>query len=307
MKSNIVLFNPSSGKGRSLKKKEHLTAVLKKYSIDHEFIITKSESHLRELVHSYANAKSIIAVGGDSTITIAADEIIKGKHNLKLGLIPLGSSDDIALDYGLSNIEKAVSAIQKGKTRRTDIGKITEDGNTVCHFLGQANIGIGVSVNRYVAELTHNNKFIAKNQVLAGLAGMIHAYKKHEVPVQAHIVHPEENIDGEFASLLFSKIRYWASGLLYAPNAKPDDGDLHAVFIKSCRLTRLLRLTQLAANGQHVKQEETVAVSANRFRIRLNSPFQIQVDGDILQLSGQERSFTEVEFSTLPLAIEIFR
>ena len=307
MKSNIVLFNPSSGKGRSLKKKKHLKDVLNKYSIDHEFIITKSEAHLRELVHTYSNAKSIIAVGGDSTITIAADEIIKGKHNIALGLIPLGSSDDIALDYGLTNLEKAVLAISKGKTKRTDIGKITENDKTVCHFLGQANIGIGVSINRYVANTALKKKLIAKNQTLAGLAGMIYAYRKHEVPVQAHIVHPEENIDGEFTSLLFSKIRYWASGLLYAPNAKPDDGDLHGVFIKSCPLTRLLRLTQLAAKGNHITKEETLSVSANRFRVRLNSPFQIQVDGDILQLSGTERSFQEVEFSTLPLAIEVFR
>ncbi|MES0488734.1 MAG: diacylglycerol kinase family protein [Leptospirales bacterium] len=307
MRSNIVLFNPSSGKGRSLKKKEHLSSALNKYSIEHEFIITKSEAHLRELVHTHADAKSIIAVGGDSTITIAADEIIKGKHNVTLGLIPLGSSDDIALDYGITDLEKAVSVIHKAETRQTDIGKITENGNTVCHFLGQANIGIGVAVNRYVANAVHKNRFLSKNQTLAGLAGMMHAYKKHEVPVQAHIVHPEENMDGEFTSLLFSKIRYWASGLLYAPSAKPDDGDLHAVFIKSCPLLRLLRLTQLAANGRHVKQEETVTVSANKFRVRLNSPFQIQVDGDILQQSNQERNFTEVEFSTLPLAIKVFR
>jgi len=307
-----------------LENRARLEGLLSKHDVDYELVITKSEAHMRELILSRSpNAKSIIGTGGDSTMTIIADEIIQKKLRTPMGILPLGSSDDIALHHNLFKLDDAVRAIARHEPRLVDAGCISinrvidnniknNNGNNInsgktilTYYLGQANLGIGVAVNRYVAAQSSGRNIRTFNQTLMGLKGISNAYAKKLVPQKFRIQHHEEDWEGEFVSLLFSKIKYWATGKLYIPRAIEDDGNLHAILMAKCSRSRLLYYTLLSGSGSHIEKKGIKSVSAAEFKVQSNRPFQIQVDGDILMKNGVEMNFNEVWFTAKPSAIHL--
>ena len=63
-KTTVVLFNPSSAKGRSLKKKDQIRQCLDAHGIHYDFMVTESEAHLRSLAAETARQYDIIVAVG---------------------------------------------------------------------------------------------------------------------------------------------------------------------------------------------------------------------------------------------------
>ncbi len=91
------MFNPSPGKGRSLKQKEKIQRCLKEKNIDFDLMVTESEDDLRQLAGEKAKEyEKIVGVGGDTTFNIIAGEILKYRGPIPaLGMIGTGSTNDI--------------------------------------------------------------------------------------------------------------------------------------------------------------------------------------------------------------------
>ncbi|MDH5721006.1 MAG: diacylglycerol kinase family protein [Spirochaetia bacterium] len=308
MKKRAVLLNPSSGSQRAEKNIERLKRLLKKHNIEHDLYISKNEKHLITLTQKLAKEyKTIICAGGDSTLLIMLNTIIQKKLSPILGFIGLGSSDDIVRDFGHISLEKAVEAIAKNKTTPIDIGYIKEKNKIISYFPGQANIGLGVSVNRYVETLKKNKKFFGRLQALAGLTGIILAYKRKEIPLKLEIKTNNKILSAEYTIALFTKIKYWASGLLIAPSAKLSDGKLQVVLFKNCSFFRLLRLALLAAKGKHIDEKEIQIISGDSFTIKSDRSFSVQVDGEILKTGKKEKQFNTITIGVLRKKIKVLK
>lgn len=76
-----------------------------------------------------------------------------------------------------------MAALKRNRTRPVDLGGLMPSGKTLRYFLGQANIGLGVVVNRYVQGLTHRRPWRARRQTLAGTLGVMRAYRKLQIPL----------------------------------------------------------------------------------------------------------------------------
>ena len=97
MKKIVVLFNPSSAKGRALKQKETITRYLANGGMNMDFIVTESEDHLRSLAAAAAKTPgqydAIVGVGGDTTFNIIATEILKYRNDAKNAPAPARGHD----------------------------------------------------------------------------------------------------------------------------------------------------------------------------------------------------------------------
>ncbi len=302
----LVLFNPSAGGGRARAKRAQLEGALRRLRIDHEFVVTESEMHLRELASRAARAgRTLVGAGGDSTFHIMVNEIMAAGGRASLGLIGLGSSNDIPLEFGLEDMEQACRAIQRGTVKPVDLGLISAEGHSPVYFLGQANIGLGAFVNRYVAERASKKALLAGGQTMTGFMGIIDAYRKRKVPLTLEISGGERASRGRYILALFSNIRYWATGKLLSPGARTDDGRLDACLFRECSFLRLARLNVLAGRGRHVGRRGVEVRQSPSFEVSSEEPFLIQTDGEILSSPHAPLLCRQVRFEAVPAALNL--
>src|SRR4030042_3830132 len=106
-----ILFNPSAGKGRARARKAGLEEALRRHGVLFDLIVTRSEDELRALVREQGGVcRTIAGAGGDSTFHIMANEIIRAAAEHRLGVMGIGSSNDIAREFGLERPDKTRAA-----------------------------------------------------------------------------------------------------------------------------------------------------------------------------------------------------
>jgi diacylglycerol kinase (ATP) len=287
-----ILLNPAAGAGLTRRMQARLEEELKRLDVAYSLIVTQSEGHLRELTRKLAAAgpadRVLAAAGGDSTFQIIASEILGRKTGPAgpppiLGLIGLGSSNDIPAAFGLTDLETACRVLRDGRIRRIDAGVVLKDGETPGYFLGQANVGLGAAVNRFVFDLAGRRPALARRQTLAGVAGIRRAYRLKDVPVRLSIEWEGGRLEGPFTLAVFANTRVWATGRIIAPESEPDDGRLDACLIGPCSMRRLARLYALTKTGAHAGQPEVRMLKAREFTLRTNDRLDVQTDGEIIE------------------------
>ena len=179
-----ILLNPAAGSGRAGRTRERLEAELKRQDVSYALTVTDDESHLRSQVRSLAaEGRAMAGAGGDSTFLIMLDEIMAATPRPRLGMIGIGSSNDIPREFGIETLERACAALKSGLYRMVDIGVVETASGAKRHFLGQANIGLGAEVNRFMAGLADKRPRLARRQTLAGFIGIIGAYRSGKIPL----------------------------------------------------------------------------------------------------------------------------
>ncbi|MGB7295545.1 MAG: diacylglycerol kinase family protein [Candidatus Aminicenantales bacterium] len=301
-----ILFNPAAGKGAAKKRKARLEYVLRKWEVPYNLIITQSADDLRTLTREAAGRyHALVGAGGDSTFQIMVDELAKSGADVDLGLIPLGSSNDIAREFGLIDLEKACRILKRGRTRTIDLGAVHHQGRLLNYFVGQVNIGLGVQVNRYVEEFSRRWPPFASFQSLAGTLGVFRAYRRNEVPLSLSIQAGDQESRGRFILASFNNIRFWASGRILSPSAQPDDGRLDGCLIENCSFLRLARLAALARRGKLAAASEAAFLIAPEFRISSERGFDVQVDGEIIGGYGTPQLFRDIQVGAVPKKLRL--
>jgi diacylglycerol kinase family enzyme len=314
-RGTAVLFNPSSGKGRSLKQKEKIQALLRAGGIDYDFFISQSEAHLERLAaETAANYPVVAGIGGDTTFNIMAREILKLPDPPVLGMIGAGSANDIVRGLGIPRIEDACKAIARGTVKKMDLGclKIKRKGTEESQFfLGTVSAGLGASVNLYVEDYYRRRPILAKinplAQLTAGLLGIGHSFKSKELPMKA-AVRTLASTGGEgvtreieFSLLVFLNTPYYANGLKLGREGGLFDGELdcRAINTRSFRGTLGTAIHMWrAARGSDMPANVTLLHSPS-FQISPPAPMDIQVDGDII------RGVEQLEISLLPGRLKV--
>jgi len=306
MENLAILFNPSAGRGKALKKKEALEHFLQRHEIDYDLFITQSEEDLREQAKEISEKyRIIVGAGGDSTFNIIINELIKKEADVEFGMIGLGSSNDITKEFEIDSLEKACAALKRRKTKRIDLGCIISDNKKVRYFLGQANIGLGVLVNKYVEDLAYKKSKASKIQTVSGALGIMDSYKSKKIPLPLTIESEEGSIEGDFILAVFSNIKYWATGRKANPSAQPDDGKLDCCLIKDSSLRRFVHLLLLSSRGKHTKKEEVDTLQSQYFEVSSEKVIEIQTDGEIIGGFKTPTQFKKIRFEVIPQALNI--
>jgi len=299
-----VLFNPSSGRGKSLKKRVKLEAVLKQAAIPYEWFSSRSEQHMRELARSLSRDFSTLIIGGgDTSFRIVAAEIMAADSDTALAFVGIGSANDITRSLGNDRLTSLSTRLQRRKTKRMDVGKLEVKGSENVYFLGNLSLGLGVEVNRFVAECWQRHAWWAKGgnftQLLTGFSGIHNAFKKGAVPFQFELRSETGAEVRESSLLIFSNIAFYAGGLKIAPGKTPFDGKLNCCMVKSQGFFSTLRIGMLAARGQHLNHQAVKIISGGAFELHSETQIDVQVDGDVLPGGKQ------INIRILPAALTI--
>jgi len=300
-----ILFNPSSGRGLSLRKKDDIKDWLKNNSISFNWYNSKSELHLRRLAREKAGSFQVImVVGGDTSFQIVASEIFKSHYNPALCMVPTGSANDIALSLGFKSIKCILESIKDLKTRMMDIGLLEIKGiPEKIYFVGSVSLGLGVSINKFVSRYWKRHAFQAKLgklfQIMAGFLGAKDSFKQKKIPFRVRLSSETFDHDLKFSIIVFSNVPSYAGGLKICPKTSPFDGKINVCNINTTSLANTTQLAYSVWRQKHHKKSEVQFFGGKSFVVFSENPINLQYDGKVI--SGVR----EFRISVLPSAIKV--
>jgi diacylglycerol kinase (ATP) len=99
----VVIYNPNSGKLTNRNEIKRLYKLLENYGYDTQIIYTEYKGHAKELVKKMDDVDLLLCAGGDGTLNEVISGNIERHKPILLGHLPLGSVNDVAHMYGMSN------------------------------------------------------------------------------------------------------------------------------------------------------------------------------------------------------------
>ena len=297
----LLIINPVAHRGRIMKEMPQVTARLKQLGVAFEVQQTEAPNHAIQLARDAAKQgyARVVAVGGDGTCNEVVNGLLlaaQAGHEAMLGVIPLGSGNDLACALRIpTDITGACQILQTGTRRVIDAARVTVDGQS--RFFANS-IGLGLE-----AEVTI---FSRQVKLLHGfpmyLWSALNVIMRGRWPYQMEL-----GFDGQATQLQMVTLMAIANGVrsgggfYLTPNAKLDDGLLDVCYGGTRSRLTLLNLLPRALQGKHVTHPVVRLRQVTQIELRVAVGLPAHVDGEVLCTHGRE-----FKFEVLPGALAVW-
>lgn len=286
--TTLLVVNPHSAKGRS--EIGEAVAVLEDAGHRVLFHAGDSPGALPDLIARHAaEADRVVVGGGDGTLNGVVEAVLE--TGLPLGILPLGTANDLARGLGIpADPVAACRIIAGGHARAIDLGCVNGK-----HFFNVASLGASVEIARTMQRRRDRN---ARWGVLSYPLAMMEAVKfcrpfRARVQVDAH--------EQEMSSyqIAVGNGRYYGGGMRVAEEAALDDGslDLYSLKVRAAWQV-LLHLPALRA-GRHQAWRGVLHLRGREITVETSRPMPINTDGELT-------THTPGRFSVLPGALTVY-
>jgi diacylglycerol kinase (ATP) len=214
-------------------------------------------------------AELVVVGGGDGTLNAAAPALLE--TGLLLGILPLGTANDLARTLGIPNdLEAAARVVAAGHVRRIDLGEV--NGRA---FFNVASIGLSVALTR---ELTGDLK--RRWGRLGYALATIRALLRHR-PFRAEIRHDGQRVRVRTIQVSVGNGRHYGGGMTVDAAAAIDDGLLHLYSLEVASLWKLALIYPAFRVGRHGMWREVRTLAAPAIEVRTRRPRRVNTDGEI--------------------------
>ncbi|HJW90611.1 MAG TPA: YegS/Rv2252/BmrU family lipid kinase [Anaerolineales bacterium] len=281
-----VILNPYAGRWLAQKRQAEAEAALQAGGIDYELSITNEPGHGLLLAEQAAREgfSPIISAGGDGSISEVANgvakaaetngELAEGAHLTPIGVLPLGTANDLVDNLGLpKDLQAAVAVIAAGKTRLMDLCIV--NGR---YFDNNSAIGLEPFITLIQQDMKRLKGTL--RYLVATLRGV---FAKPEWSMQL------EWDNGEYRgpiTLVTVGNSPRTGGLFYVtPHANPFDGKLTFVYgymPTRMQILKLLPRTMKPGEGNYVEHPDIHEVHTTWLRVHSDQPTPAHADGEII-------------------------
>lgn len=285
----LVLINPASSRGDTVRVEAEVEAAFRARGLDFTIAHTRRAGHARELVRDLGrDFEGIVAVGGDGTLHEIVQHLDLERH--VVGLVPRGSGNDFAWMNGWpASVAGCADRIRAGRERRIDVG--VWDG-------GRFHTSVGVGLEARVTYESLHVKYLRGTAIyLAAVARTLSDLRAYP----ARVAWDGGTWEGD---LLFASIgngRRVGGAFLMTPGARNDDGLLDICFAPRIGRAKLLSLLPRTFRGTHVGRAPVQLQRGARIRIQAAGGLPVHVDGEVVGLDVRE-----LDLRLLPRALRMF-
>ncbi len=295
----VAIVNPAAGGGGAGRQWPSIAQVLGAAGVRVQHYRTTGSGQATVLAREALRAgyKTVIAVGGDGTVNEVANGFFDEQHRIinpeaRFGLIPCGSSNDLARTLGQTSIRAATEVVLGGRCRPMDVGRVTCYGpgqeRVTRHFLNVADLGMGGQTVRRMRTLPRLGNSTIMFLVAACLAVLSHRDVAARVCIDG-----DNEIAVELAILVVANARYFGGGMFIAPAARVDDGLADILWLGGARRRRLLlELMPRLYRGTHIGRPGVFHDTARTITVRTEGELLIQVDGELIGGACPEATFS---------------
>ncbi|MGL5033668.1 MAG: lipid kinase, partial [Microcystaceae cyanobacterium] len=225
--------------------------------------------------------------GGDGTLNSVLDSLIE--HQLPLGILPLGTANDLARTLNIPNaIADACQIIAQGHRKAIDLGRVNGQ-----YFFNVASLGLSVDITQ---KLTRGAK--RRWGILA------YAFTALQVLSQTKPFHVIISANGETIRVKTLQVavgngRYYGGGMTISSDATIDDQCLDIYSLEIRHWWQIFYLLFHLPQGQQKLLPWVRTFKAEAIEILTTKPRHINTDGEIT-------THTPANFTVIPKALEVF-
>lgn len=122
----LLVVNPCAGKGIAKKNLLDIITLLTDAGCEVTVLPTKKDNtaeQIKKFIIKHEGYAMAVACGGDGTLNLTVEGVLRSGKQLPIGYIPFGSTNDFAASLGIpSDFREAISHILSGKPCPHDIG-----------------------------------------------------------------------------------------------------------------------------------------------------------------------------------------
>jgi diacylglycerol kinase (ATP) len=266
-----------------------------------------------------AGVKTIGVVGGDGTLSEAAEGFFEFEDQLEaapspinpsaaLAIIPAGTGDDFArgiTDGNRATLEHWINIFifhcQSADNHRTRIVDVLygacNDYRTPFICLNASTMGIGgETATRVAAQGELMRRLSGEARFAAAALVSIAHWRERRVRV---LVDDHTLVDGPMNLAAVANALYAGGGMMLSPHALFDDGKLDVVTASGLNRLAVVRELGRIHKGGHVANQKVKIMQGQSARIETFAP----EDAMPIEVDGNVRGFTPVEFRVLSGAL----
>ncbi len=271
---------------------------------DH-FQYTKGPEHAVDLAQEATElgADEIIAVGGDGTLHEVVNGIMQAQkgsvriNSPKVGLLPLGSGNDVARFYGLSltpaGLRRRSPQVQVVTIDLLEISYRSTEGSARTRYcVNVADVGLGGLVAKLVTQ--RSRALNADLRYALSVAEGMLRYRKQVVRVS----YDNDHWEGKAMSICMANFPYFGSGMGIAPHAHPNDSKAAITVIGDVSLWDYLRQLPDLRACRFLKLEQIVYKEAQTCAIDSEYSIPLEIDGECV-------GSTPLSMKVIPSAIQL--
>jgi diacylglycerol kinase (ATP) len=237
-------------------------------------------------------ADLVVAAGGDGTVHEVVAGLLESSPPPALGLIPLGTGNDLARSLGIpADVEDAVEILRGGRRRKLDLVRAELDG--------EAQVCVNAAVGGFSGRVADNADADLKSRwgPLSYLRSALDAIGELE-PWAVTIVLDGREHRLSALNVVIANGRYAGAGIPIAPRADPFDGLLDLAVVLEASLLRLTRLAPTLLRGEDPGDDSFLTRAGRELTLEAERPMPFSVDGERVEV-GRAR------FRLEPGAIEV--
>ena len=269
----LIFINPTSAGGKAIATSEEISSELDRLGVDHDIHMTKSLEDLvgttkKNLDSEYSN---FIAVGGDGTLHHMVNMLAGSNKNL--GIIPMGSGNDIAINLGIpSDIKKCCRIIKDQNVRKLDLGLI----NDKHYYLCIAGSGFDSEVN----DLANNTRYPVKgpSKYTYSVYKTLITFSSKEFTVTSN--GDDRNIYGMMIAC--ANLPSYGGGMKIAPDASAMDGLFDICIIKKMSKLHFIKVFPKVFEGKHTDDPSVEIFRTKEMKLESDYDFSVFADGEYI-------------------------
>jgi diacylglycerol kinase (ATP) len=224
----------------------------------------------------------ILSAGGDGTMHQVVNGVLSNKENANplVGLIPLGSGNDLARSLGVTtDTDSIIGSLERRTARSLDVGSLTshdEKGQIISrYFINECSMGMGPDVVRRVN----------KNAGRGLTAGLMYT----KAIVTTFLTLRPERIDvkadglswsGKSRVMVVANGQTFGHGIYIGPGAKMDDGYFNLFVAANPSLLRFLFLLQQLRRSAKSTDKHLTYTESRSVEVRADKPLPVEADGE---------------------------
>ena len=295
-----VIINSRSGRGRGREQTDVIDSLGRRYgSLD--IFPTQRPRHATELAAAAIDEgyDLVAAAGGDGTVHEVVNGLMRGdKAALPLGIIPIGSGNDIAFGMGFTeSAEESVERIFKGTPRTLDLARVTNERGKTEVAVNNWGIGFDAIV-------------VMRTETITRLHGFAMYFGAVLQTILFYYQNPylEATFDGEHVNqqslFLYGGLgTRGGGGFLLTPDAKWDDDLVDTCMVNPISRLQMLQMLSSAMKGTHVASRHVTMRQSKRITVKSSMPMPIHLDGEMFAYPRDD--IRQVTITSLPAAIQV--
>jgi diacylglycerol kinase (ATP) len=269
----IVFINPSSAGGKALEARQKIESCLSTAGLEYKIHITESLEDMIDTIktHIPTDYKNFVGVGGDGTAHYMVNEL--ADTDKTLGIIPMGSGNDIAMNLGIPlELEESCNVIARGKSKKLDLGII----NDKYYYLCIAGSGFDSQVN----DLANNTRFPIK-----GPSKYTYSVYKTLITFRSKkftFSYDNQVKDMYGMMVAAANMPSYGGGMKISPDASPESGVFDVCIIKKMSKLHFVQVFPKVFEGKHVDDPNVEIFRTDQLSLESEYDFSVFADGEYI-------------------------